>query len=74
MDTFGEGNYTAFSYNEEAQSAAKTSDLYGRARANFIKKVYLVLTSTHGFTQCKSQLRSSSARSRWPATPSSCTS
>lgn len=64
MDTFGEGNYTAFSYNEEGQSVTKTSDLYGRARANFIKKVYLVLTSNQGFTQCKSQLRSSSAHSR----------
>lgn len=47
MNTFGEGNYTAFNYNEDGQYMAKTSDLYGQARTNFIKKVYMVLTSTH---------------------------
>ncbi len=46
MNTFGEGNYTAFNYNEQGEYAAKTSDLYGNARTNFIKKVYSVLTGT----------------------------
>lgn len=47
MDTFGEGNYTAFNYNDNSQGPYKTSDLIGNARANFVKKVYLVLTSTY---------------------------
>jgi hypothetical protein len=39
---------------------AKTTDLFGRARANFVKKVYMVLTSKHSLIQCKSHSPSSS--------------
>lgn len=47
MNTFEESNYNQFNFNDENQSVTKTCDLYGKARASFIQKVYTILTSKY---------------------------